>query len=54
MLRPTDLLSVHDLRRFGLSTPRFTSQPLGLKWRSATGRSGAYPDGTLTRWNRAA
>ena len=49
MLRPVTLLPP-----WRLSTPRFGSGALAPHRRPATGRSGAYPDGTCTRWMLAA
>jgi len=45
MLRPADLLPLSRL-----STPRFTSRHLCLKWWPASGLSGDYPGGGFTRW----
>src|SRR2546422_790448 len=49
MLRPALLLP--PMR---LLTPRFDPSALALRLGPATGRSGAYPDGTHTRWLVAA
>ncbi len=49
MLRPAILLPPKRLLT-PRSGPGISPRDLG----SATGRSGAYPDGTLTRWNGAA
>src|SRR3989442_13534671 len=49
MLRPALLLP--PMR---LLTPRFDPSALALRLGPATGRSGAYPDGTHTRWLAAA
>src|SRR5882724_4228368 len=54
MLRPALLLPAHGFHRVGLSTPGFTSRPLGLKCWSASGLSGDYPCGTFTRRNGTA
>jgi len=45
-LRPAALLPVSCTR---LSTPRSGRSDLSLRLGPATGRSGAYPGGTLTR-----
>jgi hypothetical protein len=49
MLRPALLLPP-----WGHLTPRFEDEVLTPSRRPATGRSGAYPDGTFTRWIVAA
>ncbi len=46
MLRPASLLPP-----WRLLTPCFGDGGLPPSRRFATGRSGAYPDGTCTRWN---
>ena len=40
-------------RTEGLLTLRSARADLSARLESATGRSGAFPDGTLTRWNNA-
>src|SRR6185436_1593177 len=49
MLRPALLLPLLGFRSGRLLTPRCGLRPLGRRLGPATGRSGAYPDGTLTR-----
>jgi len=47
MLRPAFLLPFLSIQ--GLSTLRFVRSDFSSRLESATGRSGAYPDGTFTR-----
>ena len=49
MLQPAFLLPPKRL-----STPRLGPKDLSSCLGSATGRFGAYPDGTCTRWNNTA
>ena len=51
MLRPACLLRAAQLSlRVALLTPRSGTEPLGSNLGPATRRSGAYRDGSLTRW----